>query len=120
MEGNGRSRVEPGDKAVAIYHVVYAHEGFEESAQALFKLIQDAQRLQPGKKRKLFLDIEGHRTSEGGFDSDMRELQEKFLLGFLGQFLSEVHSPLINLNNPKPQSDDIPSALIIQDKPDPE
>ncbi len=35
MEGNGRSSVEPGDKAVAIYHVVYAHEGFEESAQAL-------------------------------------------------------------------------------------
>lgn len=118
MEGNGRSRVEPGDEAVAIYHVVYAHEGFEESAQALFKLIQDAQRLQPGKRRKLFLDIEGHRTSEGGFDSDMYELQQKFLLGFLGQFLSEVHAPLISLKNPKPQSDDIPPALIIQDKPD--
>jgi hypothetical protein len=120
MEGNGRSRVEPGDEAVAIYHVVYAHEGFEESAQTLFKLIQDAQRLQPGKKRKLFLDIEGHRTSKGGFDSDMYELQEKFLLDFLGQFLSEVHAPLISLKNPKPQSDDIPPALIIQDRPDQE
>ncbi len=120
MEGNGRSRVEPGNKAVAIYHVVYAHESFEESAQALFKLIQDAQRLQPGERRKLFLDIEGHRTSEGGFDSDMYELREKFLLDFLGQFLSEVHAPLISLKNPKPQSDDIPPALIIQDRPEQE
>ena len=43
MKTNGQSKIESGDSAVAIYHVVYAHEGFEESAQILFKLIQEAQ-----------------------------------------------------------------------------
>jgi hypothetical protein len=116
MEGNGRSRVEHSDRAVAIYHVVYAHEGFEESAQALFRLVQNAQRQQPGKKRNLFLDIDGHRNNEGGFDSDMHELQNEFVLGFLSQFLSEIHAPLFHAKNPKPQSDDIPPELIIRDK----
>ena len=53
MKTNGQSKIESGDSAVAIYHVVYAHEGFEESAQILFKLIQEAQQKRPGMKRKL-------------------------------------------------------------------
>ena len=52
MKTNGQSKIESGDSAVAIYHVVYAHEGFEESAQILFKLIQEAQQKRPGMKRK--------------------------------------------------------------------
>jgi hypothetical protein len=118
MEGNGRSRIEHSDEAIAIYHVVYTHEGFEESAQVLFRLVQDAQRQQPGKRRNLFLDIDGHRNSDGGFDSDMHELQKDFVLGFLSQFLSEIHAPLFHAKNPKPQSDDIPPELTIQDKPE--
>jgi len=116
MEGNGRSRLKLSADSVAIYHLVYENEGFEESAQHLFKLVQDAQSKFPGKIRLLFLDIEGHRNSEGGFDSGMLELQKDFLLGFLNQFLSEIHTPLINAKNPNPQSDSIPERLIIQDE----
>jgi hypothetical protein len=116
MDNHRQSRVESGDKAIAIYHVVYTQEGFEESVQTLFKLVQEAQRLQPGKKRKLYLDIEGHRNSEGGFDTDMVELQKEFLLGFLSPYLSEIHAPLVSATNKKPQENDIPLTLVIQDK----
>ena len=118
MEGNGRSRVEPGDNSVAIYHVVYSHEDFNHAATTLFELVRQAERVKPGMKRKLFLDIEGHRNSEGGFDGDMFELQQEFLLGFLSQFLAEIHSPLVSVTNSQPQIDDIPERLDIHDNPD--
>ncbi len=116
MVNTGRSRVEAGDQAVAIYHVVYSHEDFNHAAQALFELVQKAQRLRPGQQRKLFLDIDGHRNSQGGFDADMLELQQEFLIGFLGHFLSEIHGPLVSVKNPKPQDNDVPETLAIDDK----
>ena len=67
------------------------------------------------KKRKLFLDIDGHRNSSEGFDADMLELQKDFLLEFLGRYLTEIHAPLINLRNEKPQRNDLPPDLIVQD-----
>ena len=109
-------RFESNGDSVAMYHVIYENEGFEESAQNLFKLVQNAQSLSPGKKRKLFLDIEGHRNSKGGFDADMLELQKEFLLGFLNIYLSEIHSPLGDTMNPMPQENDIPPALILRDE----
>jgi len=112
-----RSRTTEDDRDVALYHVVYAHEGFEESAQALFALVRRAQTVRPGKRRRLFLDIEGHRTSDGNFDADMLELQNTFLAEFLAPFLCEVHCPLVTLKNPRTQDDDIPDELIIQDSP---
>lgn len=112
---NDRSRVEAGKSAVAIYHVVYGNEGFQQAARVLFELVQRAQQLEPDKNRNLYLDIEGHRNTKGGFDADMLELQKEFLVGFLAPFLSEIHSPLISLKNSKPQNNDIPPAIIIQD-----
>ena len=111
---NRQSKIESDDRAVAIYHVVYSHEGFEESAQILFKLVQRAQRVKPGKPRMLFLDIEGHRNSEGGFDADMFELQTVFLPDFLAQFLSEIHCPLFNASNRKHQENELPLELVIK------
>ena len=116
MKTNGQSKIESGDSAVAIYHVVYAHEGFEESAQILFKLIQEAQQKRPGMKRKLYLDIEVHRNSEGRFDTDMSELQQEFLMGFLSAFLSEIHAPLMSTTNQNVQENDILPELVIQNK----
>jgi hypothetical protein len=112
MDNKVQSRIESSDNAVALYHRVYAHEGFEQSAQRLFQLVQNAQQHSPGKRRVLYLDIDGHRTSEGGFDTDMLELQSEFLLGFLGPYLSEIHAPLMNVINPKPQENELPPALI--------
>jgi len=50
MNGSGRFKVQSVGDAIAIYHVVYGHEMFDEAAEALFKLVQDAQRVHPGKK----------------------------------------------------------------------
>jgi len=109
-------RIESKGHTVAIYHVIYENEGFEESAQNLFRLVQQAQSLSPGKKRVLYLDIDGHRVKGGGFDADMLELLKEFLLGFLSLFLSEIHSPLGDTTNPIPQKNDIPPKLILKDE----
>jgi hypothetical protein len=112
---NRQSKVESDDRAVVIYHVVYSHEGFEESAQILFKLVQRAQRVMPGKPRKLFLDIEGHRNSEGDFDADMFELLTVFIPDFLARFLSEIYCPLFKVTDRTTQQEnEVPLELVIK------
>ena len=98
-------------KAVMIYHVVLPKEDFQTSAKHLFSLIKSAQVREPNRKRCLFLDIEGHRTTKGGFDNDMFELQQNFLLGFMFRWISELHMPLIHIRNNKAQANDLPSSL---------
>ena len=117
MDERRRAKTIEDDRDVVLYHVVHAHEGFEESAQALFALVRRAQAVRPGKRRRLFVDIEGHQTSDGNFNADMLELQNTFLVEFLAPFLCEVHCPLVTLSKPQQQDDDIPDELIIQDSP---
>jgi hypothetical protein len=111
-----QSRLEPDERAIAIYHCVYEQEGFETTAQSLFELVKRAEQKFPGKKRNLYLDIEGHKNSVGGFDTDMMEIQTKFLTDFLAHHLSECSTPLGHWTNSKPQDNDIPPALIIRDE----
>lgn len=111
----GHVRPRPTGDLSALYHVVYPHEGFEESAQALFRLVKRAEELKPGKPRSLILDIEGHRDDDGRFDRDMYELQQEFVLGFLSRYLSEIHSPVYSGKNPGKQDDDIPASLDIRE-----
>ncbi|WP_049806818.1 hypothetical protein [Pseudofrankia inefficax] len=61
----------------------------------LLELVRKAAEAQPGVRRGLFLDIEGHRNSAGGYDHDMMELQTGFILGYLAPWLSEIHLPLL-------------------------
>ncbi len=116
MKTKEQTKIKPDGKAVAIYHIVYEHEGFDESAQNLFKLVQNAQQKHPGKERKLYLDIENHKNKEGGFDAEMVELQNEFLMGFLSRYLSEIYAPLVKAKNPHPQENEIPPVLVIQDE----
>jgi len=111
-----KSRLEPDERAVAIYHCVHEHEGFEATAQTLFELVQRAEQQRPGTERRLYLDIDGHKKSEGGFDSDMVEIQTKFLPQVLSHHLSEFLTPLGHCMNPKPQDNDVPPALVIRDE----
>ncbi len=97
----------PAD-AIAIAHRVHAHEDFSRTAQILLVLLVKAQRQYPGKKRCLYLEIDGHRNSEKGFDDDMFELQIKFMAEFLIQYLTHAESPLGALENPNPQNNEIP------------
>jgi hypothetical protein len=115
MEKRQKLKMDSCADAVALYHVIYKHEGFEESAQNLFKLVQNAQRRSPNKNRILYLDIEGHRVEGGGFDADMLELQKEFLLSFLNPYLSEIHCPLFDETNLMQQENDIPPSLVLID-----
>jgi hypothetical protein len=106
------------ETATAIYYSVKAHETFETAAQRLFELVQKAQRTRPGRRRIIYLDIEGHRNARGGFDDDMLELQERFLIGFLGEFVAELGLPLGHVVNPNGQRDDLPEHLEIRASPE--
>jgi len=106
-------RLQPSRDGVALYHVVLANEGFEGTASNLFQLIRKAQAERPDQKRTLYLDIEGHRNADGGFDAEMLELQSKFATEFLMQFLSRIVMPLATLDNPRPQRNDLPDELIL-------
>lgn len=105
--------------SIAIAHRVLAHEDFNRTAQILLLLLNRAQRQHPGKKRCLFLEIDGHKNSAGEFDHDMFELQTKFMADFLIQFLTRVESPAGVFENPNPQNDTIPESLglIKVDRP---
>jgi hypothetical protein len=103
--------------AVALYHVVYADEDFDAAAHAVHRLIYEAQEQQPGQRRLLYLDIEGHRNAAGGYDAAMLELQQNFILGYLLPYLAEAHLPLVQIRNPAPQREDLPETLSIQPAP---
>jgi hypothetical protein len=102
---------------IALYYRVKPSQGFLESARELFHLVRDAQERYPDRKRHLYLDIEGHRNKEGGYDFDMLELHSKFLTEFLMPHLTEAHGPLADLKNPRPQDNVIPAVLTIFDQP---
>lgn len=98
------------EKGIAIYHAVYEHEDFETTARILIKLLCNAQAQFPGKKRYLYLDIEGHRNEEGGFDWDMFELQCHFMMEVLMPYLTEVIMPFARLANKHGQKNDVLDA----------
>ena len=100
---------------IAIYHVVYENEDFEDAANTIFELVSSAQKQYPGAERLLYLDIDGHRNNKGGFDADMFELQVQYITGFLMKYLTEVHIPLGGIINNKKQDNDIPDKLQIID-----
>src|SRR5436309_1176620 len=106
---------------IAIAHRVLAHENFDRTAHILLKLLNNAQRKFPAAKRSLFLEIDGHRNSNGGFDEEILELQSKFMQEFLLQFLTRAVTPLAEFENPNPQIDVIPQELHLVrfDRPPP-
>ncbi len=101
------------EKCIAIYHRVMRREDFAKAAKDLISLVRTAEMQNPGKPRILYLDIDGHRNKQGGFDADMTELQTEFGLGFLSQFLTEAHFPLASVQNTKEQRNDVPDKLEI-------
>ena len=100
-------------RPIAIAHRVLAHEDFDQTAHILLQLLTNAQRQFPGAKRSLFLEIDGHRNSNGGFDDDMLELQSNFMQEFLLQFVTRVVTPLAEFQNTKPQNNVIPEELNL-------
>lgn len=101
------------EKRIAVYHRILKSESFETAAKDLFNLLVNTQKKQPNKPRTLYVDIEGHRNKEGGFDKDMFELQKEFGIGFIAQFFQEIHFPLYDIENKMEQNNHIPEKLIL-------
>lgn len=102
----------PNEKIV-IYHRIMKRENFEVAARDLLNLVYSAQKTSPNMDRVLYVDIDGHRNEEGGFDADMLELQKEYGIGFLLQFVKEINFPLACVKNHNEQNNDIPEKLQI-------
>lgn len=107
-------QAQPTAKGIGLYHRVLAHEGFEQAATALFEMVREAERRWPGKPRHLYLDIDGHRNDQGGYDADMFELQRDYVLGSLMPFLSQAGLPLLGVVKNAKQRNDLPERLEIR------
>jgi hypothetical protein len=95
-------------KTAVIYHRVQPHEGFAASARTIWGLTRRALADWPGRRRVLFLEVEGHRGGRGGFDRDLPRLH-RFVSGALAAYLSEAHTPFARrVVNPRSQRDDMP------------
>lgn len=100
------------DKGVAIYHVVKPNEDFDTAAKSIYQLVVEAQAKEPNQDRYLYIDIEGHRNKNGGLDHDMYELLTHFTLGFLGQYVKKIQSPMYSYNNPHDQNNQLPGEVL--------
>ena len=63
-------------------------ENFEKAATDIFNLLKSAQNKSPNVARILYVDIDGHKNDQGGYDNDMFELQKDFGLGFLAKYFT--------------------------------
>ena len=50
----------------------------------------------------------------GRFEDAFVELQQEFMFGFLGPFLTAVDLPLVAALNPAPQRNDLPDKILIE------
>ncbi|MFV1979704.1 MAG: hypothetical protein ACC655_00985 [Rhodothermia bacterium] len=102
------------DNVVSVYHVIEAEDDFESAAHAVFAMVRECQDRYPNWPRVVYLDVLGHPGDRGGFDSDMFEFQQEFMIGTMGPFLTALDMPLVSVWNPEHQRNDLPDQLAIQ------
>jgi hypothetical protein len=102
------------DNVVSVYHVVDREDDFERAALAVFSLVRESQDRYPDWPRIVYLDVEGHEGDKHGFDDDMFEFQQEFMIATMGPFLTAIDMPLLSVWNPDPQRNDLPDRLAIQ------
>ncbi|MFD4957897.1 hypothetical protein [Microbacterium sp. NPDC058389] len=114
VSGNPAKRAERNSKkGIAIHHVMKADEDFDDTADMLFQLVRTAEANHPGKPRYLYLDVDGHRNSSGGFDHDALEIIKEYILGFLAPYLTEVHNPFGHFRPSRAQRNDLPERITV-------
>ena len=123
-QGRGGAAEEPGSRrphgGVGLYHVVYAHEGFQDAATKLYEILAAAIAEKPDAPRHLYLDIDGHRDDGGGYDHDMHRLLSSFIPDSLGPYLTSwSQAPdgtqrVLNAN----QRNDLPPNPLIRPAPE--
>lgn len=108
------SRLRERGPVIALYHRMTAADRFEDAAQALLAIVQEAERRWPGRPRHVYLDVDGHRNEVGGFDADAYEWISNFALEFIGPFISELTTPLGRFVPEGEQWDDVPESMEVQ------
>ncbi len=103
------------DNSVSIYQVVKSEDSFDEAARVAFNYLKEAEERYPSWQRIYYLDIGGHEGIDAGFDEDMSEFQQEFLIGVMGKFFTGLDLPMLSVLNPETQSNDLPDALAIGD-----
>lgn len=102
------------DNVVSVYHIVEEGDDFEAAALTVFGMIRACQDRYPDWPRIVYLDILGHKGAREGFDDDMFEFQQEFMIASMGPFLTAIDMPLLSVWNPEPQRNDLPDRLAIQ------
>ncbi|MFI1092894.1 HNH endonuclease [Streptomyces sp. NPDC020917] len=108
-----QTRKKKAKNGIAIYHDMKVYENFERSALRIFECIKNAEKVSPGAPRYLYIDIQGHRNEAGGYDHDAFELIQDYSLGFLLDYLTEIHTPLYGVRNRSRQRNNMPDVLRI-------
>ena len=110
---------EPGvamnfDNTVSLYQRVASETTFDEAAREAFRLVREAQDKYPNWPRVFYLDIEGHKGDQRGYDADFFEFQQEFWFATIAHFVTAFETPLVGgLVNPELQRNDIPDELSI-------
>ena len=102
------------DNVVSVYHVIETEDDFESAALTVFAMVLECQERYPNWPRVVYLDILGHTGDRGGFDGDMFEFQQEFMIETMGPFLTALDMPLVSVWNPEPQKNNLPDQLAIQ------
>ena len=108
------SNAPAASKAIALYHVIRKSESLSSGSTHILGLIQKAQRDYPGRRRDLFLDIEGHCARDGDFSPETKAFIADIVMDFFGQFISRLHIVGLAIAPPGPQRDDIPDRTPDQ------
>ena len=102
------------DNIVSIYHIVETEHDFEDAALAVFSLVSSSQEKYPDWPRVVYLDINGHKGEKAGFDDDLFEFQQEFMIATMGPYVTALDMPLVSVWNPDPQRNDLPDRLAVQ------
>ncbi len=102
------------DNVVSIYRVIEEEDDFESAALAVFAMLKESQDRYPDWPRVVYIDVNGHDGDRGGFDGDMFEFQQEFMIATMGQYTTAIDTPLVSVWNPEPQRNDLPDQLAIQ------
>jgi hypothetical protein len=112
--GHPKPPAHPPKNSVAIYDVMLPDDTFEDTVEHFFQMVQQAQENPEtaGMRRRIYFDVEGHRNELDGFDHDAYEVMKEWMLGWLAPYVTEIHTPLYVVKNPRPQRNDLPEHLI--------
>ena len=99
------------DNTVSLYQIVGADETFDEAAAEAFSLLREAQEKYPDWPRVFYLDIEGHKGPQSGFDADFFEFQQEFWFQTIAHFVTAFDT--IDINSSHQISFSHPGTMIV-------